>query len=65
LSTFYLLTSRNNPAYNQDMEKDKPFSTRLTPSIIKRLKKAAQDSGLKMSAVMKQAAELWLKENAQ
>jgi len=45
------------------MEKDKPFSTRLTPSVIKRLKRAAKESGLKLNAVMKQAAELWLKEN--
>ncbi len=58
-----MLTRENLSAYNQDMEKDKPFSTRLTPSIIKRLKKAANDSGLKLNAVMKQAAELWLKAN--
>ena len=45
------------------MEDPKPFSTYLPPSIIKRLKKAAKESGLKMSAVVKQAAELWLKEN--
>jgi hypothetical protein len=45
------------------MESLKPVTTRLPLPILKRLKKAAQDSGLKLEAVMKQAAELWLKEN--
>jgi len=45
------------------MEKIKPVTTRLPVSVLKRLKAAAQESGLKLEAVMKQAAELWLKEN--
>lgn len=45
------------------MEKLKPVTTRLPVSILKRLKGAAQDSGLKLEAVIKQAAELWLKAN--
>jgi len=40
-----------------------PFTTKLPRSLCCRLKKAAKESGLKMSAVVKQAAELWLKEN--
>jgi len=45
------------------MEALKPVTTRLPPPLLKRLKKAAEDSGLKLEAIMKQAAELWLKEN--
>lgn len=45
------------------MEKIKPVTTRLPVSILKRLKLAAQENGLKLEAVMKQAAELWLKAN--